>query len=769
MRRQSLIRGFALCAGLILSLFAARDALAQVELSSEPVQLTVAGRVVDAEGNPVAAARVVLRDWPEWRYNANSGQSAASDLLAETKTDAEGRYHFENVAATKARQTSNIAPWDVIAFADGHGFAFAHLGQTEAERADVTLTLPPAKAISGRLTDAGGAPIAGCKVEVQAIAPPAAEESYGLNDANYLSLYRSQLAPTASSDADGRFEIGGLPAGRRLTLVLSEPRFAREYVFVATTDAPLPPVNSTTFNPDGTQTQSSRPVHMSGFTLALKPGFQIHGRAVYADTGAPAAGLRVLNATNGSIDQQQTDAQGRFHLGSILNPKADVQVWPVGGEYLAARKLVELMPEQREQEVTLEVPRGTAVRGMVVDADTGAGVPKVNVQYVATGTASEDSDQWSPSRGGVTDADGRFELVAPPGPATVRLAAMEIHPTHNVPLYYRWSEGRVDPRYATRINVTAGTTVEGLRLTVGRGVVLRGRAVDAAGQPVAGANVKSVGRYDGLQLDSNLKTDEEGRFELSRLEGPGPLSIRVTHAERKLSGSARAGLPSQTGLTHVIDLEPIRLVGAAEVTGIVLVDGQPRAGVRVSSQVLIPMPEQPGSYMTESIESATTGTDGKFTLQAPAEQDFMVSVYQEGISNTNSPTQNLRPGQTFELPPFELRSLSSFVEGIVVDPDGNPVPGVRVQATATDPQGRYLGGNASGETGPDGRFRLDNLPKSQLRIMVYAQPRNNRGGGRILYPAEVRAETEQGDVRVVFDPKLKRSLPTQPRHTAQNK
>jgi protocatechuate 3,4-dioxygenase beta subunit len=767
MRRTSLIRGLALCASLVLSHLVTRLAVAQPELETKSVKLTVAGRVVDARGNPVAAARVVLRDWPDLRYGANPRQQLASDILAETKTDIEGRFRFENVpAATIVRYSFAPAPWDLIAFANGHGLAFAHLGQTEAERADVTLTLPPAKAIDGRLTDGSGSPIANCKVEVQAIAPPLSEESYSLNDPNHLSLFRSAIAPTTKTGADGRFEIAGMPAGQRVTLVLTEPRFAREYIYVATTDEPAPPVTSYVVNADGTQKRETRPVHNSGFTLALKPGGQVRGRVVYADTGAPA---QRMNVTSGPSDFQLTDTDGRFTFTSIAQSKVDVQVWPEG-EYLNARQSIEFTPEKREHELTIPLPRGIAVRGTVVDSDTGAGVPKVNVQYVPAGAKSEDFNEWSPARDSVTGADGRFELFAPPGPGTVRLGAMDVHATHNVPVYYRWREGRVDARYSTQIDVKPAAPVEGLRFTVGRGIVLRGRAVDMAGQPVAGADVKSAGRIDGIQPDPNLKTDDDGRFEFSRLEGPGPFAIRVSHAERKLSGGARVDVPPGAGLTHVVDVEPVRMLGAAEVTGIVLVDGQPRAGVTVTSQVLIAMPERQGSYMTESVQSVTTGPDGKFKLQAPAEQDFMVSVYQQGISNRNSPTQNLRAGQTFELPPFELQSLDAFVEGIVVDPDGNPVPGVQVQATAMDAQRRYLGGGSSEQSGPDGRFRITNLPKSaRLEIMAYQPSTDRRGGGRLLFPARTTAETGQTDARVVFDPKLKRTLPTEPRSSASNK
>ena len=40
--------------------------------------------------------------------------------------------------------------------------------------------------------------------------------------------------------------------------------------------------------------------------------------------------------------------------------------------------------------------------------------------------------------------------------------------------------------------------MEGVRFTIGRGLVVRGRAVDAGGAPLAGADVKTAGSIDGI-------------------------------------------------------------------------------------------------------------------------------------------------------------------------------------------------------------------------------------------------------------------------------
>ena len=74
-----------------------------------PPALTLAatGRVVDPNGQPVAGATVLVREWSTWRtigmtpeqYAALNRGELIADILAEGRTDADGRFRFADIAA----------------------------------------------------------------------------------------------------------------------------------------------------------------------------------------------------------------------------------------------------------------------------------------------------------------------------------------------------------------------------------------------------------------------------------------------------------------------------------------------------------------------------------------------------------------------------------------------------------------------------------------------------------------------------------------------
>ena len=69
------------------------------------MRLSASGRVVDQGGDPVAGARVYIREWVYRRTGTLPPEELAEmertgelpDILAETATDGEGRFRFEGV------------------------------------------------------------------------------------------------------------------------------------------------------------------------------------------------------------------------------------------------------------------------------------------------------------------------------------------------------------------------------------------------------------------------------------------------------------------------------------------------------------------------------------------------------------------------------------------------------------------------------------------------------------------------------------------------
>src|SRR5262249_50085245 len=130
--------------------------------------------------------------------------------------------------------------------------------------------------------------------------------------------------------------------------------------------------------------------------IRLKPAQVIEGRVVAADTGKAVAGVKLsarlpgpyfnpgrftmsdyLSVSSralppGSIDGV-SGADGRFRLRPLVGEKTDLEVHPPGDSpYLAVRKEVDWSKGVVRQTLVVELPRGVAVRGQVVDEN---GVP----------------------------------------------------------------------------------------------------------------------------------------------------------------------------------------------------------------------------------------------------------------------------------------------------------------------------------------------------------------------------------------------------------
>ena len=101
--------------------------------------LSASGTVVDAHGKPIAGATVILREWSTYRtrgmksedYEQLRKSEGVHDTLAETKTDADGRFHFEGSSRPGLPEVpeagKSVFPWDVVALASGHGLAWVQL------------------------------------------------------------------------------------------------------------------------------------------------------------------------------------------------------------------------------------------------------------------------------------------------------------------------------------------------------------------------------------------------------------------------------------------------------------------------------------------------------------------------------------------------------------------------------------------------------------------------------------------------------------------
>jgi hypothetical protein len=105
------------------------------------------------------------------------------------------------------------------------------------------------------------------------------------------------------------------------------------------------------------------------------------------------------------------------------------------------------------------------------------------------------------------------------------------------------------------------------------------------------------------------------------------------------------------------------------------------------------------------------------------------------------------------MPDVRLLTNQQKLSGKVIDPDGNPVPGITVAASL-----RILGDIACPAKGEppwntsdkEGRFSLTDLPDEPITLMAHRWP---LAGGPINYLVKVHPELNATDIQIVYDPK----------------
>ena len=227
------------------------------ETYTHPISVT--GRAVDLAGKPIAGARVYM-----------ASQRADYKRVAETTTDADGRYEFRDVKLPIKRANTlsgrDDGAFQIFGEADGFGFAWRPVKwffpnpkpasiTYEPEHRDppshyeahdkiaLDLRFPRAARLSGTIVDDQGKPLPGARVEIRGC------ESLKVVD-NVVggwtldTLNERDSAPPSmklrTTDAQGRFEFTGMPVDCRFRITVRAQNFASQSFSAATTDVPPP-------------------------------------------------------------------------------------------------------------------------------------------------------------------------------------------------------------------------------------------------------------------------------------------------------------------------------------------------------------------------------------------------------------------------------------------------------------------------------------------------------------------------------------------------
>lgn len=236
-----------------------------------PRTARIAGVVVDAAGAPIVEAMVIA---------APAAAAPGDDPLRpalRAVSEADGRFVIDGADAGRYLVT-----------ASAHGYQPAR-AEVSGGAVDLRLQLATGARVAGRVVGPDGAPVPAFAIVVSRQRSPLVEDT---------------VAQASVFDADGRFEVGGLPPGDYLVRAAAYGYPPSEPVAAAAVEPPAAPTE---------------------VELPLTAGGTLTGTVVDADTKAPLGAAKVLaeGRVGGGTSAQPvesvaiTDDAGRFELRGL--------------------------------------------------------------------------------------------------------------------------------------------------------------------------------------------------------------------------------------------------------------------------------------------------------------------------------------------------------------------------------------------------------------------------------------------------------------------
>lgn len=618
---------------------------AEYVLTLEGDTFEVKGRVVRAEdGEGLAGARVFA--WSRGEPGEQRGGVAGED----------GRF---------ALQIGDSKPY-VSAKAEGYGESAAR--EVTRDGPEIELRLARTGSVVGRVTTVDGKPAEGAIVH-----------STGMPEGDVLEWFDPHPA-TTTSDAQGRYELHGLKAGRRQFFVRGGGRLSKELSGKVAPDERIPI----------TTVVAGKDVVVD---LVVVPAPRIVG-VVLDPAGARVSGAHVQTAVHGSegdsvlmlgavasdsrsrfaadVAAAATAADGTFAVDGVI-PGVEYDVTAVAPGSPAGKASAVAVGED-DAHVEIRLPPARWVEVTVLDAGTGAPIPKATVAVTVkkerdASVVTEDGLELpefdfdvshSDAQGGPsTDPAGRVR-GGPAGPGRLEVkASAEGYLTNETAVAVAGSDTRDDGLVAT-VRLEHAFAIEG-----------RVRMPD--GKPAADVSVHATA--EGAQHPSwqNETTDATGAFRVGSLR-KGRHEVTAS-LEGEKEWIARATV--EAGTTDLV----LTLVEKA---------AGPKIVVRVVDPAGKPIHEASAEFEWKgpsgSGSNSTSVKDGLATLREEALEgaDVVTSVTVSEAKGTDgerlplgsATLSGLRPGTeaVLRLPPEKT------IEGHVVGTDGKPVADARVSA-----------------------------------------------------------------------------------------
>ena len=724
--------------------------------------VTVAGQVVDAQGTPVAEAKVQAY----LIHDGGEGSFTGGDPYPTATTDAQGAFRLQGLLPGRLNVNARAkdlgsATQEVEPRSPGDVRTGLELRlEREESNAD-------AATLSGFLVDEAGAPVRGRDLQFSLVAHDMFS-STGTRSSPRDGSFEVQLGTGKVSIGNGEMTLLEVEAPATNVRVVWKEGAKRllEGLVVDAEGRPVPlcvvgargtsgPQDEDAVNwpADDQQTAvngwfrrevvdrapfsivvsrprdaEGRPLNLQGrtltltdapsgpLTITLEPGGTVSGRVV----GPDGKGVPGIAVSSGSI-AVLTDEAGAFVLGGFGSGPVALTVAPPSPWTRPSQR--EVTPGGPPEVITLT--EGLTVAGQVRG---GAGVSVVGMGSV-DGTWAGGAGGPGGSASGPITRDGRFRLVGIPPDALVTLRVN----------LWRWHGSQA---YAARTvaNVAAGRQDVVIDLT--QGAALSGTVEESDGRPFTSGTVGLTCGGDESET-AYARIDDRGAFRVLGLP-PGKVTVTVWRHD---GGPAPKPVEVQAPTTGVRIVLPVlvpiqgRLVGVGDRASSFRVwawpvwdrkthDEEKEGGDREEETRAVPVAKD-GTFSINVV-----GSEGRWMLAASAKDDERYALA--------GPVEAGREGLTL------TAVKGAAIEGSVATADGGPLPRP-LFLTA-------IGDHWRVESRPDveGRFVLRGLPPGAYSLNAYTWADG--------YESVTVGDVEAGrrDLRLVMKREVPGALPPAP-------
>jgi len=533
---------------------ASKDAPAAAKEPAKPVPLTVRGKLLDADGKPVANAPIHVRTF------------RSDDKLPDpvTSTDAAGA--FQLTPGQLDLDDNGL----VVFCPPGLPAEWVPLTRFKDE---LTVKLPKDDVpFTGQIVSLENQPLKDVTVEVVRVGNAAdgkmtewvdknvtlRKESRWMNENGLITLSGKIVLGVAkvTTGADGKFKLGGFGRDRILTVKVHGPKVESKFFWVvARTGGPADGYIKT---PD-----FNYGLYSADVTVRLGPSRPLVGTVRDSKTGKPVPGVMVREESDYRTSSI-TDKDGRYRLDGVAKKRTY-------SFSVAPRKGVPYFDHTEEGisdtagfeplETDLTIIRGLELTGRVVDK---AGRPVRAQVFYHPSPKNPNAIDTTLGRihtdGGRTTADGTFYLTVWPGRGIIDVRANDRDKFASVDVKKILTEegalwGPIGPVHVmTLIDVDeARPETLNMTFTLGDGVVRKGTVAGPDGKPLEGVMAAGVrGLHD---RPGPLKSNE---FEVGGMRTTSRRLLVFVHDAKKL-GAVQAVSGDSTDLVAV-KLQPLGTV-----------------------------------------------------------------------------------------------------------------------------------------------------------------------------------------------------------------